>query len=93
MRTTILITLTIIVFAVLLTACAPGTVQFKPKPAGFLWGFWHGMIAPVSLIWHFFNHNVHMYETNNSGVWYDIGFFLAIAGCFGGASRGGCRRR
>lgn len=93
MKTTLILLITMIVLCLLLSACAPGSTEFKPKPAGFWWGLWHGAIAPVSIIWHFFNHKVHMYETNNSGIWYDIGFFLAIASCFGGASRGGCRRK
>jgi hypothetical protein len=82
-KTTILILVAMIVVMLLLTACAPGAVEFKPKPAGFFWGIWHGWIAPVSIIWHFFNHNVRIYETNNSGIWYDIGFYLAVVGGFG----------
>jgi len=93
MRTTLIILMTMLVLCLLLTACAPGSAEFKPKPAGFFWGFWHGAIAPVSIVWHFFNHKIRIYETNNSGIWYDIGFFLAVAGCFGGASCSNRRRR
>jgi len=49
------------------------------KPAGFLAGFWHGMIAPIVFIISLFNSKVRIYETNNKGLWYDFGFFIGIA--------------
>ena len=34
-----------------LTGCVPGDGTYTPSnPAGFLWGIWHGWIAPISLI-------------------------------------------
>ncbi len=83
MKTTWILLMILIVTCLLLTACAPGSTEFKPKPAGFFWGIWHGWIAPVSLIWHLFNPAVRIYETNNSGGWYDLGFYGAIVGGFG----------
>jgi len=76
----------IIMAALLLTACAPGTLRFADKdhPAGFFWGIWHGWIAPVSLIWQLFNSNVRVYESNNVGFLYDLGFYIAVVGGFGG---------
>jgi hypothetical protein len=73
----------------LITSCAPGTARFtaaEAGEAGFLWGIWHGWIAPISLIWQLFNPAVRVYETNNTGFWYDLGFYLAIVGGFGGLS-------
>jgi hypothetical protein len=83
--------LTLIVAVLLLfTACAPGTARFTGetagREAGFLWGIWHGWIAPVSLIWQLFNSAIRVYETHNTGFWYDLGFYLAIVGGFGGLS-------
>ena len=46
------------------------------RPAGFLGGFWHGMLVPLTFIISLFNPNVRIYETNNSGRWYDFGFCL-----------------
>lgn len=67
-----------------LSACAPGLNDRSPeKPAGFLWGVWHGWIAPFSLILSIFVPEVSIYETNNKGFWYDCGFYLAIVGGFG----------
>ncbi|XMB86232.1 hypothetical protein RJG79_00090 [Mycoplasmatota bacterium WC44] len=70
----------------ILTACIPGTDAYTDKQAGFLWGIWHGWIAPISLIISIFKSNVGIYEINNTGFWYDFGFYAAIVGGFGGFS-------
>jgi polyferredoxin len=71
----------------ILTGCAPGSGASTPEnPAGFFSGVWHGWIAPVSLIWGIFNDSIRVYEPNNSGWWYDFGFYIAIIGGFGGIS-------
>ncbi|HEY4786432.1 MAG TPA: hypothetical protein VIH57_10305 [Bacteroidales bacterium] len=70
-----------------LTSCVPGGGSHTPKnPAGFFWGIWHGWIAPVSLIWGFFENNVRIYEVYNTGWWYDLGFYISIIAGFGGIS-------
>jgi len=56
------------------------------SPAGFFTGVWHGWIAPISLIWSIFDSSISIYETFNTGWWYDFGFYIAIIGGFGGAS-------
>jgi hypothetical protein len=70
-----------------LSGCVPGdgTYEFG-DPAGFFWGVWHGWIAPVSLIWGFFNPEIRIYEVNNTGWWYDFGYYMAIISGFGGLS-------
>ncbi|GAB1468842.1 hypothetical protein MASR2M64_15990 [Candidatus Cloacimonadota bacterium] len=69
----------------LLSACAPGLNERSPdKPAGFLWGIWHGWIAPFSLVLSIFVPTVSIYESNNVGFLYDLGYYLAIIGGFGG---------
>ncbi|MGI6706187.1 MAG: hypothetical protein ACOX6S_07995 [Clostridia bacterium] len=77
----------ILACAWILAGCVPGdgshTVQ---NPAGFLWGIWHGWIAPISLIIGFFNRNIRVYEVMNTGWFYDLGFYIAIIGGFGGIS-------
>lgn len=50
------------------------------KKAGFLSGLWHGFIMPLSLIISFFNSDVSIYETNNIGTLYDLGFYITAAG-------------
>ena len=70
--------------ALLLAGCVPGDgTATSTHPANFLWGIWHGWVAPVTLIIGLFNHDIRVYETANTGWWYDLGFYLAVAGGFG----------
>jgi hypothetical protein len=79
--------LVLTVFLLTLAGCIPGDGTYSShKPAGFLWGIWHGWIAPVSLIVGLFNKNIRVYEVFNTGWWYDFGFYMAIIGGFGGLS-------
>ena len=65
--------------------CIPGDGSASAiKPAGFLWGIWHGWVAPVSLVMGLFNDNIRVYEVFNSGWWYDFGFYMAVISGFGG---------
>ena len=71
----------------ILTGCMAGTGSNTPdNKAGFLMGIWHGWIAPFSLITSLFNENVSIYEINNNGFWYELGFYMAIISGFGGLS-------
>jgi polyferredoxin len=77
----------VLMVLILMTSCLPGTrSSIDQKPAGFFMGIWHGWIAPISLIGHFFNGEIRIYEPNNTGWWYDFGFYMAIVGGFGGLS-------
>jgi len=76
-----------IIFMILLTfiSCLPGDGASSPaEPAGFIWGVWHGWIAPISLIVSYFDRDISIYEAFNRGFFYDLGFYLAILGGFGG---------
>ncbi|MBC8589753.1 hypothetical protein [Wansuia hejianensis] len=71
----------------LLTGCMPGDGSYTlKKPANFLSGVWHGWIAPISLIFSIGKNNIRIYETINTGFWYDFGFYMAIISGFGGLS-------
>jgi hypothetical protein len=73
--------------SIILISCIPGGGHYQKEiPAGFFSGVWHGWIAPVSLIFGIFDHNIRIYELNNTGWWYDFGFYIAIIGGFGGIS-------
>ena len=73
--------------SMLLVACMPGDGSYsQTDPANFLSGIWHGWIAPISLILGIFNPSHRVYETLNSGWWYDFGFYIAIISGFGGLS-------
>lgn len=86
----VMFALTLLVTALLLSACAAGTPDYAETQAGFFSGVWHGWIAPVALIWHIFNDEVRIYEINNTGIWYDVGFYIAVISGFGsiGLKRG-----
>jgi hypothetical protein len=57
----------------------PGT-----PPAGFLAGLWHGLITPITFIVSLFTPSVRIYETRNSGRWYDFGFVIGLSFSFCG---------
>jgi len=81
----ILLVIVFIFLAFALTACIPGDGTYtNTTPAGFFWGVWHGWIAPVSLIISIFNDNISIYEVNNTGFFYDLGFYMAVISGFGG---------
>ena len=79
--------------AVTLSACAAGSPDAAAAAGGgpisqLILGFWHGIIAPITLIIeliHRFlpgvlNLNWHMYETAGASVPYDVGFFFGLGG-------------
>jgi hypothetical protein len=74
----------LLLLVVVLAGCLPGDGASSPdEPAGFFSGVWHGWIAPISLIVSLFNEEIGIYEIDNTGGWYDFGFYLAIVGGFG----------
>ena len=84
--------LLLIPLILLLSSCAAGDAQFTPEsPAGFWYGFWHGVISLISLIIHIFNNDVFVYEINNTGGWYDFGFLLGVICIWGGGSHMSCK--
>jgi hypothetical protein len=62
------------------------------KPAGFLGGLWHGMIAPITFIISLFNTKVRMYEIHNNGGWYDFGFCVGMSITLGNGTHQGIVR-
>ncbi|NLO61689.1 MAG: hypothetical protein GX104_11520 [Spirochaetales bacterium] len=67
-------------------SCLAGTLPEEKKPAGFWMGIWHGWIAPIALIGRLFNSEIRIYESFNTGWWYDFGYYMAIISGFGGLS-------
>ena len=77
--------LLLVAVALSLSSCLPGDGKnTAASPAGFWSGIWHGWVAPVSLIAGLFKKGVRIYEVNNTGWWYDAGFYIAIIAGFGG---------
>lgn len=79
--------LILIAFILLLSSCTAGDIRFTlDEPAGFWFGLWHGIISVISLIIHIFTDSVTVYETNNTGGWYDFGFLLGVVAIWGKSS-------
>jgi len=77
----------VLLILITLTGCIPGDgASTSNNPAGFLWGVWHGWMAPISLIIGLFNKNIRVYELVNTGWWYDLGFYMAVISGFGGVA-------
>ena len=83
----------VVALAIALTACAAGGVEsgqaaHQGMIQQFLLGFWHGIIAPVTLLvevlhklWpHTVPWAVRLYETRADSVAYDVGFFVGLGG-------------
>ena len=88
MKSTKFLFITIFVVTILvLISCMPGGGHNSvDEPAGFFMGIWHGWIAPVSLIFGLFKPEISIYEINNTGWWYNFGFYMAIVAGFGSLS-------
>jgi polyferredoxin len=87
MKNIFITTLIILLCSIILTGCFPGGENYTVDTrAGFFSGVWHGWIAPVSLIVGIFQNDIRIYEPNNTGWWYDFGFYIAIIGGFGGVA-------
>jgi hypothetical protein len=86
-RRSLALTFTLLALMVLLSGCFP-VDGGRPggERAGFFMGIWHGWIAPVSLVVGIFDSTVRVYEVNNTGWWYDLGFYMAVISGFGGLS-------
>ena len=76
----------------ILTSCTAGDVQFtEQSQAGFFYGLWHGVISFFTLIIHIFNDGILVYETNNTGGWYDFGFLIGVTSIWGGGCHVKCK--
>jgi hypothetical protein len=95
----------IVLVALVLSACVPGSEESRHAAAGgllsqILLGFWQGIIAPITLLIEVINHfaphalpwQLHMYESAGTGWAYDVGFYFGLLGG-PGAILGGWSRR
>ena len=75
-----------------LTGCAnpneyAGNSGLQGHAIGFCLGFWHGLIAPFTLISSLFISDIGVYEVHNTGISYNFGFILGIFFWGGSSSR------
>jgi len=80
----------------LVAGCAPGNVRYSQetgRPANFWAGLWHGLIIIVTFIVSLFTRDVGVYEANNVGWAYNLGFILGCCVSLGGGARGVVHRK
>ncbi len=83
-RQSIVTAIFIILVVLLLVGCFPNQDStIGLEPAGFFKGIWHGWITPISLVVSFFDSSIRIYEKNNTGWWYDLGYYMAVISGFG----------
>ena len=88
----------VFLFALLSVSCAPGNERWNQNfhpgaKAGFLFGLWHGLIVIVTFIFSLFDRRFGIYEVNNLGWQYNLGFILGAMISLGGGIHIGTRRR
>lgn len=90
------ILLACLLLLILVTGCAPGNVRYSTetgRPANFWAGLWHGLIIVITFIVSLFTKDVGVYESNNVGWGYNLGFLLGCMISLGSGARGATRRR
>ncbi|UCF71522.1 MAG: hypothetical protein JSW49_04420 [candidate division WOR-3 bacterium] len=71
----------ILIFTLVALNCAPGNERWvEDHKAGFWAGIWHGIIIIITFIVSLFTNDVGVYEFNNSGWPYNLGFLIGL--CF-----------
>ena len=80
----------------LVVSCAPGNVRYSidtGRPANFWAGLWHGLIIVITFIVSLFTSDVRIYESNNVGWAYNLGFILGCCMSLGAGARSATHRR
>jgi hypothetical protein len=64
------------------------TRDLSGAPANFWLGLWQGLIVFLSFIARWFDNNIVLYQVNNNGFWYNLGYVigLIVLGAGGGGS-------
>jgi len=73
--------------------CAPGTERYETSQAGFWAGLWHGLIMIITFVIGLFAENVRMYEPNNVGALYDLGFLFGAIISLGCCASSRCKSK
>lgn len=87
--------LLLFVFLLIISGCATAIDVEQcivQEPEGFVGGFIHGLILPISFFFSLFDEETVIYAMNNNGGWYDFGFVLGASMTLGGSSKATCRK-
>ena len=63
-------------------------VGFDATPANFWLGIWQGLIIWLAFIASWFDKNIVLYQVNNNGLWYNLGFMIGICVAVGAGAKG-----
>lgn len=90
--------LLIVILVLIFINCAPGNDKWNQEinpgnKAGFWAGIWHGAIIIITFIISLFTNDVGVYEINNTGWPYNLGFIIGLNISIGGMFSGGKRKR
>jgi hypothetical protein len=92
--------LLVVILALVFMNCGPGNERWNQEinpgnKAGFLIGVWHGVIIIVTFVVSLFTNDVGIYEVNNTGWPYNLGFIIglniSIGGMFSSRKRKKCK--
>ena len=81
---TVQLILAVLLLTMLASGCADANLaednleMCAHELSGFLWGLWHGFIAPISFVGSLFKDDIAIYDICNTGGWYDFGYCLGI---------------
>jgi len=82
-----------VALVVVTAACAPGNLRWTPDHRANFWaGLWHGLIVIITFVVSLFTGDVKIYEVNNVGWAYNLGFLLGCMISLGGGARVGTHR-
>jgi hypothetical protein len=78
--------------------CAPGNDRWDPGitpdgRANFWAGIWHGLIIIVTFVISLFTNEVGIYEINNVGWGYNLGFLVGLSLLYGPILKAGGRKK
>jgi len=85
MKRAILVAALFTILLIVLTGCFPGGERYTTEtPAGFFWGYLHGLIIIASFIVSLIRDGGGtIYEVYNTGWPYNLGFILGLSSTFG----------
>ena len=88
----------LLIVVLIFMGCAPGNERWNQdvnpgETAGFWAGLWHGLIIIITFIVSLFTSDVSIYEINNTGWPYNLGFVLGLLCSIGASTCSGKKKK